>query len=378
MNARSAALHALIAWQQKGTFLWDFLESWKNRESPDKRELDFAYELACQTARYLGYLEHVAKKLTTALPKKQSERLLLYLGLYQRIFLKNIPLYAVVSTTVELAKNLTFSHFARFLNAVLRKEIPEDSPDCITLHSYPEFFKNCLLNQYGKEKMLELLTVMNHPSICMATTYTDGKIDNRCYETPPESSYIQNCTPVQLVTTLAKTIQKTPTHILDLCAAPGGKTLLLAHLFPEAHLIAHDLPHKEKRLLENVHRFAPNVKVVTNHEAFADRKFDLILVDAPCSNSGVLYKCPEARWRLSQESLDQLEQVQIELIKQAITHLQKGGTLWYMTCSILQQENEAFVEKLQKTLGLTLNQFLLCLPDQKGQEGGFAASFSIN
>jgi 16S rRNA (cytosine967-C5)-methyltransferase len=377
MNAREAAYHALLNWQQKGTFLWDSLEYWKKKEKPRKEELDFAYELACQTVRYYGYLEQVAKKIATQLPKKQKERLLLFLGLYQRIFLPNIPLYAVVDTAVAIAKKEGLTNFSRFCNAILRKPLPEDSEVEILFASYPPFLIDCLKRQYGKNELLNLLKMGNRRTLLHATTFENGKIENAPCDEITSNSYIQNCTPVTLVKSLASNMKKAPKRILDLCAAPGGKTLLLSHLYPEAILVANDLPHKIKLIEENRDRFARTFEI---HEGAAQEYpqgelFDLILVDTPCSNTGVLYKCPEARWRVSEQSLKQLEELQLSIVKRAVELLAPGGTLWYMTCSVLEQENELFCKKVAELFSLTEVKSLALLPNETGNEGGFACAF---
>lgn len=372
-DARRLALLCLTAWHEKGTFIWDSLEWYKNSRTIEPRDIDFAYELACGTVRFFGYLRYVAKTLG-ALPKKPKERLLLFLALYQRLFL-DTPAYAVVHTSVQLAKTSCSIHFSWYLNAVLQKELPKPTPEAVIRHSFPEFYINCLTKQYGKEKTDELLLLQNSPSPRMVTLF--DPIRNVILESDSPSGYIQNYTPYLLVTSLAGACTSPPKRILDMCAAPGGKTVLLSKLFPEAHIVANDLAKKSDLLRQNINRFCPHVELRTGpgQEISTKAPFDLIVIDAPCSNSGVLYKCPEARFRLNPDTLVELETLQKSLFEHALTLVGDTGSLWYMTCSILQQENELFCQKMAHQFGLQIISKHLILPNHMGHDGGFGCLF---
>src|SRR5262245_1471754 len=117
--SRNAAFFALLNWHTKGTFLWDSLEKWKIQSNPQPSDLNFAYEMACGTLRMERVLDHVAGLVVKKKPAKAKERILLRLALYQCYFLPNIPLYAIVDTTVQLAKKHCHASYASFLNATL-------------------------------------------------------------------------------------------------------------------------------------------------------------------------------------------------------------------------------------------------------------------
>ena len=378
LTSREAAFLALSAWHKKGLFLWDSLQKWKERAPPATKDLNFAYELACGSLRALGYLEWVARRASSRLPKKADERLLLYLALYQKLFLKNIPLFAVVNESVELAKKYTSKQFASFLNAILRKEIPDAPESTVVRLCYPKYYVTALTDAYGEEKAYELLVRGNSQTPLMATKFTkEGPVNGPC-EAFSDDCYIQNSTPFTLVIQLAKEHAKAlspPKRILDMCASPGGKTLLLCHLFPDATVVASDLSKKLPLLQENLARFKTNVHV-QSEESEHSGSYDLIVVDAPCSNSGVLFKCPEARWRLSKNATLELQKTQISLLEKAKNLLTPGGTIWYMTCSILPDENEQIVQEAIKRFSLKETQSILQLPNSKGFEGGFASSLT--
>ena len=134
--------------------------------------------------------------------------------------------------------------------------------------------------------------------------------------------------------------------VLDLCAAPGGKATHLAeHLGPGAVVAATDAdPQRRQRLLENVHRHGGRVQVVEWSELMAStRGFDAVLVDAPCSNLGVLRRRADARWRIGPGEPARLAQLQYRLLERGAERLSPHGVLTYSTCTLLPEENEEVV-----------------------------------
>jgi 16S rRNA (cytosine967-C5)-methyltransferase len=140
-------------------------------------------------------------------------------------------------------------------------------------------------------------------------------------------------------------------RILDCCAAPGGKTRILAERSPAAIVVAMELhPHRAQLLRRLVP--APNVHVIA-----ADARtipfqatFDRILADVPCTGTGTLARNPEIKWRLSPEDIDRMQAYQLEILSAAMRQVARGGQLVYSSCSLEPEENEAVVEQaLQKS-----------------------------
>ena len=133
--------------------------------------------------------------------------------------------------------------------------------------------------------------------------------------------------------------------ILDLCAAPGGKTTFLAQLMNnEGKIVACDNSEKRLKLIrENCQRLGVTcVEAHIKPQHFSiqnSTQFDRILVDAPCSNTGVMRRRVDLRWRISPEEISRLQQTQLELLKLAATKLKPGGVLIYSTCSLEPEEN---------------------------------------
>ena len=136
---------------------------------------------------------------------------------------------------------------------------------------------------------------------------------------------------------------------------------------------------KENLLLtENFNKYAikANVSITRGENYASPHLFDVIILDVPCSNSGVLNKRPEARWRLHEGSLNELEQIQLKLIEHAKSLLTPTGQIWLMTCSILPSENERLVEKAARLYGLSVGYQECVMPNKAGWDGGFAAVLS--
>ena len=188
---------------------------------------------------------------------------------------------------------------------------------------------------------------------------------------------IQDFTAIELGRTLAP---PPGARVLDLCAAPGGKAgQLLEAVGPEGHLVAADRSEEKlARVRENLERLGGNftlVKVPENPEEIRlEEQFSHVLVDAPCTNTGVLARRPDARWRLRKRDLAQLANLQSRLLDAAVRHLAPGGRLLYATCSIEPEENE---DQVAACVGrhpeLTELRARFFLPHRTEGDGGFCS-----
>ncbi|MGE5724614.1 MAG: transcription antitermination factor NusB, partial [Acidobacteriota bacterium] len=140
-------------------------------------------------------------------------------------------------------------------------------------------------------------------------------------------------------------------RLLDCCAAPGGKTAILADRNPDAQIVAADLHPQRARLLRRLVR-ADNVQVIAADAGQLPvvGEFDRALADVPCSGTGTLARNPEIKWRLKPEDLDDLHARQAAIARAALEHLAPGGRLVYSTCSLEREENRAVVEELLATV----------------------------
>lgn len=417
-NPREAVFLALLAYEKHEVFIETSLAKWIEISHPSVKNRHFAQELAFGTERRQKTLHYLAVQLSgrESLKLKPKERALLYSALYQRFFMDKVPLYALVHETVQLGKKHCHHSFVAFLNAILRKlenfipKLPQDNDvQALSIrYSYPDFFIESLLHDYGLTKTLSILNVGNQAGATFVRlrhqaanssfglfSAEKGASDLHLVKGGPlpiaelkDTSrlasiaaspyyYIQNITPTILIEKLLPSLFLPPQRILDLCASPGGKLIALHDLFPKASLFGNDVSATKLSLLQqnlDKYHIQAHLSCSLGEEFSCDKKFDLIIIDAPCSNSGVLNKRPEARWRLSNIHMKQLEVQQKRLLAHASTLLLPGGCLWYMTCSILKRENEDIVQAICHETGAVASLCHTCLPDNQGGDGGFGCA----
>jgi 16S rRNA (cytosine967-C5)-methyltransferase len=169
--------------------------------------------------------------------------------------------------------------------------------------------------------------------------------------------------------------------VLDLCAAPGGKTTYIAQLMENrGRVIAHDVsPDRLKMIQENCGRLGVTCveTVTTTQLAAMPLRFDRILVDAPCSNTGVMRRRVDLRWRIRPEEIERLRSTQLELLERAAKLLKPGGTLVYSTCSLEEEENSGLVKQLLPTTpNLKVEGQQELLPAKNGSDGAFTATLA--
>lgn len=398
VSAREAAYLAVLAALRHTCYAAESLSAWRADCHPMDQDAHLAQQIAYGAIRMAFPLDHYAKSLSIRPAKalKNRELALVRCALFQCAYLDRIPLHAIANESVALAKRYCHNDaFAAYLNAILRRtqELPislpqGDSPEELSLrYSYPLWFVEQLLAAYGQKNAINILSSGNTAGMVMARKRSAlpwhiARISGRDVAAVASSPawYIQNSTPAVLMEALPWAGWK-PKTILDLCAAPGGKLLAAHDLFPRAALWANDISTaKSQQLADNCVKYGLSVELSCSAgEAFdaKNRLFDLILLDVPCSNSGVLNKRPEARWRLDGSALEALQQQQQRLLEHAATLLAPGGEIWYITCSILPQENELQTAKFCSHAFFYKRFEQTILPDMLGIDGGYACALRL-
>lgn len=383
-DARYFAYQALLSKKSIEQTLADIQQKFKI----STKDFNLAYEIASGVTRRLLSLDYLISLLQEKIKLKKEGKTLLRIALYQYFFMDRIPYYSICHQTIEIAKHQKLRNIP-FINVLLRKiekenlSLPEDKSisSLAIRYSYPEFFVEELLKDVEIKKTEEILSLQNQifPPFARVRDRQDinhfieldSKKLNEIKNDP--GFYIQNPTFCHLVEKLQKQTKR-PEKILDLCAAPGGKLLLVHDLYPKAKLFANDFSkHRLLKLKENLKKYQIQAELFSeNGETFTSNElFDLIILDVPCSNSGVLGKRVEARWRLSKDNLNELAKTQKKILKNAAKLLSENGVIWYITCSILSSENENVIEKcLGKELKLKGKMHTL-YPTKEGLDGGF-------
>jgi 16S rRNA (cytosine967-C5)-methyltransferase len=384
-------------------------------------------EITYGAVRWEATLDWLIARKTQTRPQKAALQILLRLGLYQLFWLERIPDHAAVNETVALAKNLGFGPQAGFINAVLRgylrergqteqllKELKVQQPDLG--YSHPEWLFVRWEKRWGRDRAIQLMDWNNQPpktyarvntlrvtrdalleawkteSVTCAPVHCQWVPEGLMYELQSHprltdlpsfrngSFYIQDPSTVLAVEELQP---QSEDALLDLCAAPGGKTTYLAQLINNrGQIVAQDLqPQRLDLIRENCARLGVTcAQVILAPEVAADAhfpEFDRVLLDAPCSNTGVMRRRVDLRWRIRPQEISRLHAAQFSLLQRAARQVKPGGTLVYSTCSLEPEENREVIDRLlkeQPVFKLELERELLPFADQV--DGAYVARLS--
>jgi len=377
----------LLSGQPDGAFIETRLEAAlaQTRLSPLDRH--FCQELVYGVIRWRATLEFLLDRKSDQRSQKPLLKAIICLGLYQIFWLDRIPDHAAVSESVELAKRTGLQFQAGFVNAVLRGYLREAEATRTLLadlkikrphlgYSHPEWLAQRWIARYGAAAAATLMDWNNHPPATFARINTlkttaekllpqwrqEGVVydfvtrpwlpENLLFELkehPPLTklrSFQEGAFYVQDPSTILPVLELDPKpgeSVLDLCAAPGGKlTLLGQRMENQGQLCAYDTSTERLKLVsENCTRLGVTIAQIAPAGKPPHRPggYDRVLVDAPCSNTGVMRRRVDLRWRIRPEEINRLRKEQLAVLHSAGDLLKVGGTLVYSTCSLEPEEN---------------------------------------
>ena len=347
------------------------------------KEKAFITEIFYGVLRNKNFLDYMIEKNTKVI-KKEWIRNLLRISIYQLTFMSS-DAKGVVWEATEIAKKHGIA-ISKFINATLRNylrnkdlEIKKlhDEKNYEILYSIPQYFCDILEKQYGSENLNQaIISLKKIPYLSVRVNklkYSEEEFEEFLKE--KDIQIIKKVDSVYYVNSgliinskefkegkiiaqdassylAAKNLGVKPNDlVLDICAAPGGKTAVLAEeMKNKGEIIAIDIhQHKKKLIEENMKKLGINIVKATVLDARnvnkQGRKFDKILVDVPCSGYGVIRKKPEILYTKNRENIEELASLQLEILNSAADILKDGGELIYSTCTIISQENTENVEK---------------------------------
>ena len=405
-SARHTALYALGRWREGREFADVIAQSALGSSKLVSADRAFALDLFYSCLRNLTLLDFWIGKLRPA-PLEPTVRDVIRLGLAQ-IFLLETSAHAAVFETVELVSKRQRGVVNGILRAALRQrenlqEIVPDQPLYIRC-SHPEFLIKKWQAQFGDLVVEELCAWNNQPPpIYVRTNLLRPVVDEN--ELPgvvpisdkpgfhrvkvlPHSALERGAVYVQDPSTaLAPALLEVQPGeaVLDACAAPGGKTAYIAgETLNRAEIVACDRDEARLEILRaNLDRMGVRARIVEQDwsspqrsNALRKRKFDKILVDVPCSNTGVMRRRVDVRWRLTEKDFVRMPDLQLEIMRNVAPLLKPRGILVYSTCSLEPEENELNVERiLREVPQLRLTQTARSTPWADGIDGAFAARF---
>jgi len=401
-------------------------------EGLDPRDRALAMQIAYGTVQRRHTLDHIAAQLVRR-PLRTLEPVVLAAvrtGLFQILYMDGIPDHAAVDEMVELTKRDSRGG-AGFVNAVLRrgaqrgpillaKLSDSDPASAAVMHSLPGWLAEQWWHELGGERARSLMRAVNRPAESALRVNTlfgpvaavraklpvashpapqlpeglvlDGPFDVRGSELWQEGAIMAQSRASMLV---ARVLAPAPgERVLDLCAAPGGKTTHLAALMEGGGeiLAVERNPGRAEALEQTCRRMgAGSVRVLVEDatEPRPGASFDRVLLDPPCSGLGTLQSRPDRRWRATPESIDELAELQGRLLRVAAAATAPGGSLVYSVCTISRRESEDVIASFLDTgsewrtddLGAEYPdwrdahdpRFLQLLPDRDRTDGFFIA-----
>ncbi|MBI0029408.1 16S rRNA (cytosine(967)-C(5))-methyltransferase RsmB [Gilliamella sp. B14448G11] len=335
------------------------------------------------------YIHTLMSKVLTG--KNRVLHYLLLVGIYQILYTR-IPEHAAVGETVNAVNDLKKSALKGLVNGVLREFLRQQASlqqkfiqdnkqqTSQTLHpswllnrlkqAYPQQWQN-IINANNQKPPMWLRVNLNHYSVSeYQQLLAEQQIESEAFADLPCAIRLLspvNVTKLPYFAEGAVTVQdlsaqyaayllapKNGEQILDMCAAPGGKTTHILEIAPKANLLAVDIDaSRAKRIEENLARLkqVAEVKVgdgLTPEKWCSGRQFDRILLDSPCSATGVIRRHPDIKWLRRDSDIAQLTELQHAILTNIWSYLKTDGTLVYATCSILPDENKLQIERFLK------------------------------
>jgi 16S rRNA (cytosine967-C5)-methyltransferase len=381
--ARAAAFDILSRVEREDAFASELLHSPK-QPSLSRADHALVTELVMGVLRWQSLLDsRIAQSSSLGLGKIDVEVLIaLRIGAYQLLFLERIPPSAAVNESVELVKRARKRSAVPFANAVLRKldrqpkntqAIREAIDRADTVESlasssaHPEWLVKRWAQTFGLDAAKSIcLSNQSVPQTTIRLRKPEGEAElkSACVEVMPgtlltsarriavgdvthTAAFREGRIAIQdEASQLVAMLASVGARLLDCCAAPGGKTSILADRNPQALVVAAELhPHRARLLRRLVNqKNAAVIAANANHLPFLI-DFQSVLADVPCSGTGTLGRNPEIKWRIKPDDLKNLQSRQVGILASAMSQVAPGGTLVYSTCSLEREENDSVVEE---------------------------------
>ncbi len=378
--ARGAAFDVLFRVERNDSYASELLHS-AQLSKLSSTDHALTTELVMGVLRWRSLLDaEISRFSSKSIDKLDLEVLTaLRLAAYQLLFLDRIPGRAAVHESVELVKRARKGSAAPFANAVLRKLASasaakdlqqEDASSAAALSqklAHPLWLVERWERQFGLNRARQICNYDQHaPATALrmtdASTEENLKSDGidlapgelissarrvRAGNVSVTRAFAEGRVAIQdEASQLVALLVGKGSKILDCCAAPGGKTRVLAERNPKSGIVALELHEHRARVLRKLVS-AKNVEVINSDVLTfnASAGFDRVLADVPCSGTGTLAHNPEIKWRLKSEDLADLHARQLAILRAAMRQVSSGGRLIYSTCSLEPEENEEVVEK---------------------------------
>lgn len=409
-TAREAALLALYEIEYNGAYSNIALKNILNIKELDERDRAFSTALVYGVTAHKLTLDYMIEQLSSIKLKKLSRYILLIvrMGLYQIRYMDKVPQSAAVNESVRLARRYGHSAAAGYVNGVLRtaaRTEPAEPEEAYLRYSFAKKAAEKLFADYGgrAENIMRALNQNPEMTVRANRLKTDRSALSKLLGAEicplaPDALYVkrldaaasrefaQGLFTVQDAAPMAACLALSPKKgelVMDVCAAPGGKTTYLAELMENCgRIIAFDIhAHRTELIKKNAERLGIDIIETRVHDARImteefKGKADKVLADVPCSGLGIARRKPELKYKTD---FDELPALQLEILKTSAEYLKRGGELVYSTCTLYKDENEQVVERfLKKSPDFELQSMKTLLPDSVDCDGFFIAKIKRN
>ncbi len=424
VNTRNLVVDILLAVTRDGEFshiaIRDVLDKYRYLPKQDRA---FITRLSQGTLERMIELDAIINQFSKTKVKKMKPVIAVILrsGVYQLKYMDSVPDSAACNEAVKLTVKRGFSGLKGFVNGVMRNiarnldqiKLPDADKEpekyLSVRYSVPEWIVARFIRQYGKEaceKSLEAflqphptsvqvdtdrismeeitaslqaqgITVTQNPEIKRALFLSGYEALDEIEEFENGLLYVQDTASMLAVELAAP---KTGDTVIDVCAAPGGKSVYAARMIDETgHVESRDLTEYKVEMIEdNIERcqlsnMTAKVWDATEFDASAEEKADVVIADLPCSGLGVIGTKTDIKYNASEEKIQELAALQQEILQVVCRYVKPDGTLLYSTCTMTKEENEENVHKFLEThTEFELEQMRQCFP-YEGCDGFFMA-----
>lgn len=416
LNLREMALEILLEVEKNGAYpnvlLKQTLDKYLYMEKQERAFLTRLVEGTVERKLTLEYyINNVSK--TPVNKMKPVIRCIMRMAAYQIFYMNNVPDSAACNEAVKLAQKKGFHTLKGFVNGVLRNLsrqkdqilFPDEEKEPIRAlsvqYSVPEWLVEKMIKDYGMDDAKKMFSSLYENVSATTIRVNNSKISTEeCAELLRKENvqvnkapYVENALEisgydslillesfqkgyfqVQDVSSMLVGLAAAPKEndiVIDVCAAPGGKSIHVADLLKgTGHVEARDLTdYKVSLIEENISRcgftnISAKKKDACVLEEASQNTADIVIADLPCSGLGVLKKKSDIKYRMSQSQIEELVGLQRNILKNAVTYVKTGGTLIYSTCTVAKEENDLQVDWILEQLPLKLVSLKGCIDDK--------------
>lgn len=415
VNTREIVLDILMQVMEQGEFSHITInQALKKYQYLEKQERSFIKRTAEGTIEEQIYLDYVINKFSSIAVKKMKPliRNILRMSVYQIIFMDSVPNSAACDEAVKLTKKRGFTTLRGFVNGLLRNidrhlfevELPAKNEDVSYYYSIkystPEWLVKEWLNSYGEEVTESILSeFLKESSVSVrcnislereeniAKLLREDGVDLTKTNIGVPSYYVSNYDYIESLKAFKEGLiqvqdtssmlvgkiadPKKDNYVIDVCAAPGGKSLHIADMLQDTGCVeARDLSIQKVMLIkDNIERCHANNVMALSKDALeldemAIDKADIVICDLPCSGLGIIGRKADIKYKVNEEKLTQLAQLQKDILKVVQNYVKPGGCLIFSTCTINKKENDENMEWFENNFGFELESIEEYLPEK--------------